>query len=253
MAFTDEKRPDEFHTIPVKLYENYLPDAKMKGRYHARIAHERTLKIEDLASLIVERRGTRWKYADLVEVAYLLAREICIQLCDGYTVNLADLFLLYPRIKRMFERIMEGVTEEEHPITFHFRILHALYEAAKHIKINVVGVAESRAFIDTFTDLGSGLVNQRVTAGGQFATEGNMIKLEGDGSGFFFVAAEDPAIEVPVTAPFAANKDNELISIVPELPPGKEWILEIRTHFSGGGKPLKNLRVIRSGFTVLSV
>jgi hypothetical protein len=253
VAFTDEKRPDEFHVVPVKLYENYLPKAMEKGKYFAKTAHERTLKIEDLASLIVERRGTRWKYAELVEVFHLLCREICIQLCDGYAINLADLFLLYPHIKHMFERIMEGITDEDHPIVFHFRALSELYEASKHIKINVVGAAESRAFLDTFTDLGSGLVNQRVTSGGQFAAEGNMVRLEGDGAGFFFVSSETPAVEVPVTAPFARNKESELISVVPDLPPGREWTLEIRTRFSGGGRLLKNLRVIRSGFTVLSV
>jgi hypothetical protein len=234
----------------VKLYENYLPKAKAKGKYHARTANERTLKIEDIASLIVERRGTRWKYEELVEVFHLFCREIAFQLCDGYAVNLDDLFALYPHVKGVFDRLKEGITEDAHPLTFHFRLLRALYEVAEHIQINVIGLAGSGAYLDTFTDVESTLVNQKVTPGGQFITEGSKIRIEGPESGFFFTTGINPVIAVPVTATLAINEPHRIIGIIPELLPDKLWTPEIRTHYTGGAVPLKELRVIRADFTV---
>jgi hypothetical protein len=234
----------------VKLYENYLPDARKKGKYYAKTANERTLKIEDLASLIVERRGTRWKYEELVEVFHLFCREIAFQLCDGYAVNLDDLFVLYPHVKGVFDRLKEGLSEDAHPLTFHFRILRALYEVAEHIQVNVIGLAGSGAYIDTFTDVESTLVNQKVTPGGQFITEGNKIRIEGPESGFFFTTGINPVIAVPVTATLAINEPHRIIGIIPELLPNKEWAVEIRTRFSSSSTLLKEIRTITSDFTV---
>jgi hypothetical protein len=236
----------------VKLYENYLPAAKAKGKYFAKTANERTLKIEDIAALIVERRGSRWKIAELVEAIHLFCREIGIQLCDGYAVNLGDLFLLYPHVKGMFANIREGVSEEHHPLTFHFRILRALYEAAEHIKVNVLGLATSGAFIDTFTDVKTGLVNQKATIGGQFITEGCKIKIAGSSPkiGLFFTTPGSPAVAVKAAEPFAVNEPHQIIGVIPELLPGKQWTLEVRTQYSSSSTLLKEVRVVASDFTV---
>jgi hypothetical protein len=150
----------------------------------------------------------------------------------------------------MFERLREGVSEEHHPITFHFRILRKLYELAEHIKVNVLGLAGSGAFIEQFTDVATGLVNEKATIGGQFIAEGGKIEIRGAGSGFFFSTPGSPAILVGVTAPFAVNEPHRVIGIIPELLPGKKWTLEIHTLYSSGSTPLKEMRIIKSDFTV---
>jgi hypothetical protein len=45
------------------------------------------------------------------------------------------------------------------------------------------------------------------------------------------------------------NEAGRLAGIVPELPAGRTWKIEIHTRFSRG-KELKDLRVITSGFTL---
>ncbi|MDR1095688.1 MAG: DUF4469 domain-containing protein [Spirochaetaceae bacterium] len=252
MSYTEEKIPDEFHQLFVELVENFLPAAKKKGRFFARSATFRTVKKEDLAAFIVERRGTKWKYAELVDAFDLFCREICFQLCDGYAVNVGDLFLLYPHIKGMFTSLTKGIAGDEHKLTFHFRILRALYEAAEHIKINVKGLAGSGAFIDTFTDVKTELVNQKVTVGGQFVIEGGKVKIDGPDpkNGIRFVTMEVPTASSKVIEPLAVNLPHQIIGIIPDLPQGRPMRIEICTQYSSSTTLLKEPRILTSNFTV---
>jgi hypothetical protein len=242
--------PDEFHQVPVKLYESHLAKAKGKGKYFAKTVNERTLKNEDIAALIAERRGTKWKYAELAEVIRLYCREVGIQLCDGYAVNVGDLFSLRPKVKGAFANLREGVTEEKHPLGFQFRTLRKLCEAARHIGVYVAGFAGTGAFIDTFTDVTTGLVNQKATAGGLFIATGNKIRIMGGALeiGFYFTSPGCPPVKV--AGGFAVNEGQRLVGTIPELLPGRPWTLEVRTQYSNSSRPMKEARTIVSNFTV---
>jgi hypothetical protein len=256
MALTDDNAPDEFHPIPVKLYESQLP--KMKGQHFAKTINGRTLKNGDIAALIVERRGTKWKLAELKDAFRLYCREICIQLCDGYAINVGGLFSLRPHVKGVVNRLRKGILEEKHRLGFHFSVLSELNEAAEHIVIEVVDLAGTGAFIDTFTDVKTGLVNQKATPGGQFILAGVKIMVAGAGAnagpgiGLSFVSTDSPPVEVEVTEAFAVNSALRIVGIIPDLPPGKQWTVEVRTRFSNVSTMLKEARTIASGFTVQS-
>ncbi|MDR1470045.1 MAG: DUF4469 domain-containing protein [Spirochaetaceae bacterium] len=66
----------------------------------------------------------------------------------------------------------------------------------------------------------------------------------------FFVAPGSPVISVKATENLVVNEPSRIVGIVPALPAGKTWRVEIRTPYSGGPRPLKELRVIKSEFTV---
>jgi hypothetical protein len=53
-----------------------------------------------------------------------------------------------------------------------------------------------------------------------------------------------------VTKKLAKNEPSELIGTLPDLPAGKTWNLEIRARYTHGNEPLKNLRIIKAGFTI---
>jgi hypothetical protein len=55
---------------------------------------------------------------------------------------------------------------------------------------------------------------------------------------------------VPVIEELAVNDPHKIVGIIPELLPGKTWTLEIRTQFSNSSKPLKEVRAIKSSFTL---
>jgi hypothetical protein len=60
-----------------------------------------------------------------------------------------------------------------------------------------------------------------------------------------------PNVAIAASGQLAVNEPARIIGKVPELLSGKGWYVEARTYFSGtAGKPLKEMRTIRSKFAV---
>ena len=243
---------DVLHRIRVKLYPSYLP--KVEGAYIARTANERTLTIEDVCTELKLRGGFTGSYDDLVEHVKLYFDEAAYQLCDGFSVS-TGYYSIHPNVGGTFDKLREGVTPEKHPIDFRFRIGAALYDLADHIEVFVEGLADSGAFIDDFTDMKTGLVNERATKGGQFVLTGSKIKVAGTSPkiGVYFTTPGSPSIAVKVAETLAVNETHRIVGIIPELLPDKPWTLEVRTQFSNSSTFLKGVRVIASSFTVKQV
>jgi hypothetical protein len=91
-----------------------------------------------------------------------------------------------------------------------------------------------------------------VTKGGIFAVTGDAIKVAGDNrdTGVYFYTLGSPNVSIKATAPLAVNDPKRIVGTVPELLADKNWYVEVRTYFSGGGTLLKEKRTIRSAFTV---
>ncbi|MDR1232307.1 MAG: DUF4469 domain-containing protein, partial [Spirochaetaceae bacterium] len=109
------------------------------------------------------------------------------------------------------------------------------------------------AYIDEFFDVESGSTNEKATPGGQFVIKCAKEKIEGDESetGIIFKSVGVvPSISTKVTKKLAKNDPSELIGTLPDLPLGKTWEMEIHAYYSGSGKPLKNKRVTKAGFTL---
>jgi hypothetical protein len=247
MALHDLK--DVFHRIRVKLYPNYLP--QIEGEYLARTVNEKTLSVEDVCAELKLRGGFTGSYNDLVEHVKMYHDEAAYQLCDGFAVN-TGYYSIHPNVGGTFDKLREGLTPEKHPIDFRFRINAALHDLTDRIEVYVEGLADTGAFIDEFTDLKTGLVNQRATKGGQFILSGSKIKVAGTSAkiGVFFTAPGSPIVSIKVSEVLAVNDPHRIIGIIPELLPDKLWRVEVQTQYSNGSTLLKKLRTIESPFTV---
>jgi hypothetical protein len=75
---------------------------------------------------------------------------------------------------------------------------------------------------------------------------GHKIKMEGEGPelGVWFVAAAD-GTRTKVAENLGLNRPNEVLALIPALPPGK-YRLEIVTRFTGGSSVLKEPRTIKA-------
>jgi hypothetical protein len=239
------------HRIRVKLHPSYLPG--MKGEYVARTDNERMLSIREICGALHTRGGSTDSVEDLIKHVELFVKETCYQLGDGFAVNLGG-FSIHPTVGGTFDKETRGVVSEPHPVDFHFRVLAPLRDLADQIKVFVEGVADSGAYIDTFTDVATETVNEKVTAGGVFSLVGSKIRVTGDPdkTGVYFVVPDDPAADVKAVSRFAVNSRSKIIGVIPQLPPGKTWALEVRTQYANSPKPLKTVRVVRSDFTLLS-
>ena len=238
---------DVFNVMNAKLYANNMRD-KIEGKYFAR-AHEQVLTIEDIAASAVRRGGSTAHYEDLVAHWHVIEQEIAYQLCNGNAVR-TNIFSAHPRIGGMFENPREGIAEERHPITFAFYAAYGLKKTAGRVKVNIEGVAESGAFLTVFHDVNTDMENQMVSPGGMFTIRGEKIEvvsIAGDKAsdiGVFLVSQGSPTVRVGL-GKLAVNEPGRLAGIVPAgLPADRLWNVEVRTRYTNGSIPLKEIRII---------
>ncbi|MDR2793995.1 MAG: DUF4469 domain-containing protein [Treponema sp.] len=243
------------HRIRVKLYPSHLPGKE--GELIARTENERSLLSEEVCKSAKERGGFTGSLDDLNEHVTIFLRETAHQLCDGYEVNFGGLFAIYPNVGGVFANEYDPVDKDKHKVNFRFRTLSGLRRLADRIEVVSVGLAAASGYITEVSDVTTGLVNETVTSGGIFMLTGNKIKVAGqpDQTGVFFFAPGSPPgspdESVKVTANFAINDPSQIVGTVPQLTADKDWYIEVRTNYSGNSSnPLKEIRAIRSSFTV---
>ena len=236
------------HKIRAKLYHNFLP--KVKGVYIARADDEASLSIEKICETMKDRGGFTGRYGELVEYVRQFLDECAYQLCDGYSVNL-KYYSIHPNIGGSFASAKEPYDPEKHPVGFKFRIRGPLRDLTKNILVDLLGVAESNAFIDEYTDTDELIVNSQFTPGNIFSLTGSKIKIAGEdpGCGVFFVPVDDPSRAVKVSR-IPENTTSKIIGVTPNTCYSKNRI-EVRTQFNGSSTVfLKTPRIISSSFVL---
>jgi hypothetical protein len=245
MSIYDVK--DVLHRIRVRLYRSNLPRAQ--GAYYARPANEAALSVEKVAAALKNRGGFTGSYSDLVQHVRLFFEEMAYQLCDGYAVN-TGWFLIQPVIGGLFESPEDGFDPKKHRVSFRYRTSSRLRRLSENVEIEIEGAAEG-GWIEFFTDIDSGSVNQTVTPEGLFSAQGRKIKVTGNSPdcGVWFVSKADPSRRYKVARALADNKSARITGLVPALPAG-EYGVEIVTCYTVGGIDLKEPKTVTSGFTV---
>jgi hypothetical protein len=237
----------------VKLYPNNFPGKE--GEFVAHTVAEKPLTYEEVCASAKERGGYTGSLDDLIEHVAIFLREAAHHLCDGYEVNFGGLFVIFVNVGGVFLNARDPVDKTKHKINFHFRTLSGLRKLAEQIEVVSEGLADSSGYIMEVKDVATGLVNDVVTKGGIFILSGDKIKITGTGTpsktGVFFLSPGSPDIAIKAAGNLAVNDPSQIIGTVPELLPDKDWYIEVCTDFSGTtGKPLKDIRRIRSTFTV---
>jgi hypothetical protein len=235
----------------VKLYPSNLP-AK-EGKLFARRVHEQILSYEDVCTAAKKRGGFTGNLDDLKNHVAVFLREVVYQLCDGYGVDFGGLFEVFLSVLGDFENEYEPVDKEKHQTDVHFKMLSALHERISLVEVVCEGLADSGGYIAEIRDAVTDSLNGIITKGGIFYLFGDKIKVAGnpDDTGVYFFAPGSPDVSIKVTAKLGLNNPTRIIGIVPDLPPGKDWFVEVRTNYSSNNqKPLKAARTIRSPFTV---
>jgi hypothetical protein len=231
------------HKIKVKLYPNYL--ASITGAYIARTVNEATLSIEEVCAALKNRGGYTGNYDDLVEHVHQFLDEAAYQLCDGFAVNLRY-YSIHPNVGGTFDKVTESHDAKKHPVTFHFRSRAVLRALAKHIMVEVEGLADVQGYIDEFIDITTEAVNETLTLGGMFSVTGHKIKIAGDKPtvGIYFVSVADTEQRVRVEGRLAENAASKLIGVIPASLETGTYTLEVVTQYAHGGALLKEPRTI---------
>ncbi|MDR1231580.1 MAG: DUF4469 domain-containing protein [Spirochaetaceae bacterium] len=251
MSSLTNDRTEKLQPVEVNLYPGYLPG--MEGEYIARFNNLVTLTDEDIAVAMKERGGFTGNVEDLITNIRQYHDECAYQLCNGRSIK-NKYYSMHPVLSGTFKNKHTGLSPDTHRLGFRLSPLAALRALAEHIQVIIAGIADTAGYIDQITDVTTDSINETVTKGGIFITLGHKIKLEGEGSGFYFYSPAipgGPAASVKVTANFAENKPGRIVGTVPDLGLNRDWYPEVRTFYSGNNtKPLKEMRIIRSEFPV---
>ena len=230
------------HTIKAYLYDNLLTENP--NDFAARVSSERSLSIGDICKSATKRGGADVSAESMKHAVELFLKEMSYQLCDGYSVN-TGYFTASPSIRGVFDSPTENFNPQKHSILFQFNQGELLRNELSTITVEILGVAESGAFIGQVLDVKSGSVNDLLTPNRNLKIGGSKIKIAGDGTnetGVYFVNQSTQARTKVDESDIVTNNPSELIVVIPELTAGT-YKLEVVTQYSVGHL-LKEPRVL---------
>jgi hypothetical protein len=234
------------HELPVWFYPNHLKD--VEGKFVARPVGERTLAVREICVKAM-KDGYQGDVDEMVETVTWFLETAAFQLIDGFGVNM-DYFAIRAYVGGTFENQHETILTDKHPIGFRFRALRKLRDLTKLVRLKVEGVAPDAAYIVEFVDNASGTIDEIATPRGACTMTGANIKIAGDPAetGIYFIAQRASPLTMKVTANLVENNPSKIIAMIPLLPAGQQWVVEIRTQFTKGPILLKEVRTIKGDF-----
>ena len=230
------------HTIKAYLYDNLLTDNP--NDFSARVSSERSLSIGDICTSAATRGGADIAAESMKHAVELFLKEMGYQLCDGFSVN-TGWFTASPSIKGVFYSPIEKFNPDKHSVLFQFNQGELLRNELASVTVDVLGVAESGAFIAQVLDVKSGTVNDLLTPDRNLKIGGAKLKIAGEApheTGVYFVNQTTQARVKVDESDMVTNNPGEVIVVIPALTAGS-YKVEIVTQYSQG-KLLKEPRVM---------
>ena len=225
---------EEEAMLKYALRENLLtPD---ENDYMAQAADVRSFSLDESIDLMMQKGSTLTK-ADTKAALQVYGEVVSALIADGAAVN-TPLINTALSISGVFNGATDSFDKKRHSINLNITAGTLLREAAGKIKCEKVEAADTNPYITEVTDIVSGKINTCLTAGGVVQLVGSRLKFDDKDAaqGIFFVPETGAEVKAGV---IAENKPARLMAIIPaDLPQGSYYI-EVRTKFSGGGKPLK--------------
>lgn len=236
-----------YDIVPLSLTTDDDSDYSAKVKLHP-------ATVEDLADAIIAD-GNEYTKATLQAVFTHFENKIRTFITSGYSVT-TDNLVFIPKIKGKFTK--KGTWDSDtNSFQCSINASKTLRETFADVTPEFTGYVNTAggALIDTVTDAFTGETNGSLTAGGTVTITGTKIKVTGDGSGVWFVTADEDGNYVEdgtayQVETFVSNAPSKLVFILPsELSSGTFYIV-IKTLFTHSTTLLKSLRTIVSDYAV---
>ena len=230
------------HTIKARLYDNLLTDDP--NDFSARVSSERSLSIGDICNSATTRGGANISAASMKHAVELFLKEMGYQLCDGFSVN-TGYFTASPSIRGVFNSSTERFNPDKHSVLFQFNQGELLRNELSTITVEILGAAESGAFIAQVLDVKSGTVNDLLTPDRNLKISGAKLKVAGETPeiGIYFINQSTQARVKVDESDIVTNNPSEVIVVIPALAAGS-YKVEIITQQTGSNKLLKEPRTL---------
>jgi hypothetical protein len=250
MANVIKKETGKKRNTEVQLLRSHLKG--YEDKLFAQAVNNQTYNEEELCVLAAERGLYTGNVNDMKNSVDALLRVMVDVLQDGGRVTLGGLLSAKFSVHGWVEDEHAPIDPENNRLYLDLAALPAAREMFEGIHVVNKGLAPVQNYIAQIIDSATKEKNLYITKNGIFTLLGRLIKIVGDPAlvGLFFISPGAPAVSVKLMTKLATNDPSKLVGIVPELAPNRDWYLEVRTFYSGGGAPLKELRTIRSKFAV---
>ena len=209
-----------------------------------------TKRDEDIADEIVAD-GSEIKRETILNILSLRNKKVLGYALAGY--NYAnDVEQMTPRVNGVFEDINAQFDPAVHKCVIDITAGAALRSELANVAVKVTGTKEAGgAKIGAVTNSATGEKDGTIPIGDDVIIEGEKIKVQDEKDeeqGVFFV--DSSGAEHKVTRKLTVNKPAQIIARVPaDLAEGSVTLI-VRTRFSGGGSPLKEIREIRYAYAL---
>jgi hypothetical protein len=255
----DFKLRDVIHRITAKFFPAYLPEAKKPYVLHAK--YQPDLDIHGIASKAdVYNITTSPK---VIEEGFTAACELIYYLAaDGYKIK-TPVFTLKVAIPGEYEgsetHLPEGITPQGR--------LNLAPELRKYLSERVLlqfdGIEENFGIIAEAIDIATGDTNLNITPNALFELRGSGLKIAADDDHTDIVGIYLEGVLTGSSIKFepkaiAVNESRTLKAIAPDtayFSPGEQYYVVVRTQapVTSSGKLLKNVREVKSDFTIIPI
>ncbi len=217
--------------INYALYENHLTTDP--ADFAAQVDITASADTEAIADRMIQQGSTVTK-PDILAVIEDLVQATESFLLEGYRVNMAGLFEMFPRVKGIFNGAADTFDPARHYVDVGAnpgsRVREDVRAQASVAKQETILPAPAPL---EYVDLGSGETNGLVTPGNIGTVNGHRLKYDDTQAdeGIWFVSDGGPETKVTLVQ---KNKPGQLVFLVPTLAPAP-YYLEVRVQFSKDG------------------
>jgi len=205
-------------------------------------AHAATQRNEDIAEIITKERS-EFRKETIMSILNMRDKAVKDLIQEG--VSFMDgLVQISPRVSGVWETENSAYDEKVHKRTVDLIPTADLRTVLDAIGVKVMGAKESSARITEITDTATGLKDGTLTIGDDIIIEGDKLKIDekDTAQGVFFKAAD--GTEYKTVRRLSVNKPGQLIARVPQEVPAGAVTVIVRTRYSAGAVPLKEMREI---------
>jgi hypothetical protein len=219
------------------LVENLLTERP--DDYQAQVTSTASLDREAVIDRIL-KRGSLLTRTDILAVMNGIEETVADALLEGCTLNL-PLFNTSFSISGIFDSPMDSFDGNRHKLNINLTKGTLLRETEKKIRLEKTAAHAPHPTIQEVKDSISGIVNEKLTAGGVVEIRGYNLRIEGDDPtcGLWFVGEDSTETKASV---IIENKPAKVMAMIPLLPAGKYQIKTV-TQYSNGVRLLKTPKI----------
>ena len=200
------------------------------SKYYARVSPYKSMILDDIIQDMKDR-GTGSSETDMRATLQLFFESVTKMVSNGYNVNL-PLANFRPGVSGLFNDLTDTFDPSRHSLRVNITPGYMPLLGMRDAVLEKVKSSIPKPDLIAFSDVHSGLTNERITPNGIGTILGNELKFNPENAeeGIFFVNGTTTKVEV-----IATRTEGKLLFSIPPLAPGS-YALEVRKGYKANNE-----------------